>query len=171
MPNYGGLAISICSPGGSPCPDPPTNLTTTDLNTSLTPAILAGLLGGQLSKSAPTISNVVYTGANNELFSYGSMITTQGQYSSFFSGSGGGIVAADDLYSITLTVLITHYNEGDHSSLDATILVPEPNSFAIFSLGLGLLGLGATARRRGNAEHRLNVRGRSNYRPNRLRPY
>ena len=118
-----------------------------------------GFHGGKVEIERPVVSYRVYSGADNMHFQESSVVTTHETYSSgAFSGYADGIMGADNWFSITQEVTITHGEEGQSSSFNAIVKVPEPVTMAIF--GFGLLGLGATARRRGNARHRLTVSGR-----------
>ena len=100
---------------------------------------IGGTSGGAVAASA-------YADASNALFGTGTALgATQNFGTGAFSGSWNGAYAGASPYSLTQIVSITHRGAAT-TSFDYELKVPEPGTLAL--LGLGLIGIGASRRRR-----------------------
>ena len=111
---------------------------------------IGGTTDGTVSYSAYWDPSNAEFGTANQI---GSTLTFGPGGTSFpFSGSAtsGGVGTATP-FSLTQIITVAHLAGGRFSkatSFDASLIVPEPSSIALF--GLGLLGLGVAVRRRGS---------------------
>jgi PEP-CTERM motif len=123
-------------------------MTETDLNwgaPGVTSTHVGGAIGGT---TAGTVSYGLYTDNANVAFGTGSTVFTGTGSNPVFSGTGGADINLADPFSMSLILDITHTRAGA-TSFDFEGKVPEPGTTAL--LGLGLLGLGFSRRRRSAA--------------------
>lgn len=123
-------------------------LTQTDLVAAADSIRFTAFGGGSSNGSGMgvTASWAGYVDDSNATFGEGSLVFG---YDGFNSPGGSQAVALEDTYSATLVALLDHSNYSRwgnvQSSLDLS-MIPEPATFGL--LGLGLLGIAATKRRR-----------------------
>ena len=91
-----------------------------------------------------------YTDAGNAAFALTNSVADSGVQTSSFANTEGGNVPLTGPYSWTTVATIIHGGPGDTTSFDYDVKIPEPSTVAL--LGLGLLGLGFAARRKGKKE-------------------
>lgn len=99
---------------------------------------LGGTTQGTISFSVDIDTTDTLFGSTNNVFSVGPLGNP-------FSASGAGQFNHVGSYSITQTAVIAHTGDGT-TSFDIQTLVPVPSTLGL--LGVGLIGLGALARRR-----------------------
>jgi hypothetical protein len=119
-------------------------MTETGLNWGA-PGVTAAHVGGAIGGvTAGTVSYGLYTDNGNVAFGTGSTVFT-GTGTGAFSSTGGNDINLADPFSMSLILNIAHTGPGA-TSFNFEGKVPEPATTAL--LGLGLLGLGFSRRRR-----------------------
>ncbi len=117
--------------------------TETDLQrgeTSFT-ADYSATLGGE------SIQFESFIDAGNAAFALTTAVADSGVQGSSFSNTERGMIPLTGPYSWTTVATIVHGGAGDTTSFDYEVKVPEPSTVAM--LGLGMLGFGIAARRKG----------------------
>jgi hypothetical protein len=114
-----------------------------------TPGQISGTWGGTLNGPAgTTVQAAAYYSLLNTLNAETTLIGALGPFGpGAFAGSMPGVNLAGTPYSLTDDVLITTTGATTYSG-DLALQVPEPTSIAL--VGLALLGLGGSTRRRQN---------------------
>lgn len=103
-------------------------------------AMIGGTAGG-------TVMYRTGGGTNNTLFNMSNILTTQGPFTSAFSGSAtGGAINNVGPYSLTQQIQITHTGAGI-STGNSLLTVPDSGT-SVLLLGTGLMGLACMARLR-----------------------
>jgi hypothetical protein len=101
-------------------------------------------IGGTTSGS---VSYRTYLDSSNTAFGQGTLLTSFNSVGTPFANAASNVLTSATLYSLTLLVRITHTGQGQASSFDATVKVPEPGTLLL--LGAGCLALAPFTRRRG----------------------
>lgn len=92
-----------------------------------------------------TVSFQSFLDTSNTAFGMGTLLSDSGILSGAFSGQDSGNALIGGPYSLSIFATITHTGQGA-TSFDYEVTVPEPGTLAL--LGIGLLGLGLSRRRR-----------------------
>ncbi|MBN4079040.1 PEP-CTERM sorting domain-containing protein [Beggiatoa alba] len=95
-----------------------------------------------------SISFQSYIDSSNVHFGKETLLSDSGILSTrAYSGIDSGVITnTTDAYSMSIYATITHRGEGQVSSFDYNIKVPEPSSLAL--LGIGLIAVGFASRRK-----------------------
>lgn len=114
-------------------------------DTSFTsPGLISGAIGGTLSGLSSIAASAYYSTANT-LFGQDKLIGALTFGSSSFNGGMPGVNVAAPLYSLTEKLVFTTNGPGLYSG-DFDLKIPEPEILSL--LGVALLGLGVSSRRR-----------------------
>lgn len=106
--------------------------------------VISGAIGGTLSGVASIAASAYYS-ASNALFGQDNLIGALTFGSSSFNGTMPGVAVGSPIYSLTERLVFTTNGPGLYSG-DFDLKIPEPEILSL--LGVAMVGLGATSRRR-----------------------